>query len=58
MAMETDIHYQTILNHPRKAGYKKKLDVCVLHEIHAEELTQWFFFAKLYRNETESPSSM
>ena len=33
IAKELNIHHQTVLNHLKKAGYKKKLDVWVPHEL-------------------------
>ncbi|XP_032679751.1 histone-lysine N-methyltransferase SETMAR-like [Odontomachus brunneus] len=33
IARELDINYKTVLNHLYKAGYKKKLDVWVPHEL-------------------------
>ena len=33
IARELGIDHKTVLNHLHKAGYKKKLDVCVLHEL-------------------------
>ena len=33
IARELDIDHKTVLNHLHKAGYKKKLDVWVPHEL-------------------------
>ena len=33
IAQEVGVSHQTVLNHLQKAGYKKKLDVCVPHEL-------------------------
>ena len=33
IAYELNIHHQTVFNHMQKAGFKKKLNVWVLHEL-------------------------
>ena len=33
MANELNIYHQTVLNHLQRAGYKKKLDIWVPHEL-------------------------
>ncbi|CAK9813192.1 Histone-lysine N-methyltransferase SETMAR [Anthophora plagiata] len=38
IGMELDIDHKTVLNHLHKAGYKKKLDVWVPHELSAKNM--------------------
>ncbi len=38
IAKALNIHHQTVLNHLKKAGYKKKLDVWVPHELSVKNL--------------------
>lgn len=38
IALELNIHHQTVLNHLEKAGYKKKLDVWVPHDLTVKNL--------------------
>ncbi|XP_049307894.1 histone-lysine N-methyltransferase SETMAR-like isoform X2 [Bactrocera dorsalis] len=38
IAKELNIHHQTVLNHLKKAGYKKMLDVWVPHELSVKNL--------------------
>ena len=38
IVMELDIDHKTVLNHLRKAGYKKKLDIWVPHELSVKNM--------------------
>lgn len=55
IAKELNIHHQTVLNHLQKAGYKKKLDVWVPHELTQKNLMDRISICEtlLKRNELE-----
>ncbi|EFN78260.1 Histone-lysine N-methyltransferase SETMAR, partial [Harpegnathos saltator] len=55
IGIELGIDHKTVLNHLHKAGYKKKLDVWVLHELSAKNMIDRINIcdALLKRNEIE-----
>ena len=48
IARELGIDHKTVLNHLHKAGYKKKLDVWVLHELSVRNMMTELTFVIRY----------